>query len=499
MKINLKATDPALVKTPALIVFLGTADPADLAGRPELDGLKDIIGPRIEGGDFTPDHLNTLTLFPGLSDGPERIVLVGLGEDKDLTPGRVRAAAAQAMRVVSDLKRKSAALALFPARGCFTRQADAAEALALGALLGTYNYAELKTKDKDKKIFPDALTLVFPLDKKNQAAVKTALDQARITAKAVFKARDLGNRPANLLHPEALAEEALKIAGEAGLQAKVLDMAAAEQRGLGAFLGVAKGSSRPGRIIILEYRGGAADQKPIALVGKAVTFDSGGLSLKPADHMGAMKTDMAGGAAVLTVLAAAAEMKLKVNLVGVVPAAENMPDGGAYRPGDVLTSMSGQTIEVISTDAEGRLILADALTLVQEDYQPAQIIDLATLTGACVVALGSSCAGLMGNDDDLAGKLEHASRVSDERIWRLPLFEDYFEGFKSESADFKNSGVREGGAINGGLFLKQFIKNTPWAHLDIAGPARAEKGKPGTPAGATGFGINLLLTYLRNL
>ena len=377
--------------------------------------------------------------------------------------------------------------------------AAAAEATALGALLGTYCFSELKTKDKDKKIFPDVLTLAVPLDEKFQSGVESSLEMAVITAKAVFKARDLGNRPSNLLYPETLAEEALKIAEEAGLKARVLDMAEAGRLGMGAFLGVAKGSARPGRVIILEYQGAASSQKPIALVGKAITFDSGGLSLKPADNMGAMKTDMAGGAAVLNVLAAAAEMKLKVNLVGVVPAAENMPDGGAYRPGDVLKSMSGQTIEVISTDAEGRLVLADALTLVQKDYQPSLIIDLATLTGACVIALGSSCAGLMANDEDLATKLLEASRICDERIWRLPLFEDYFEGFKSEAADFKNSGPREGGAINGGLFLKQFIQDTTWAHLDVAGPSRADKGKPDIPAGATGFGVNLLLTYLRNL
>ena len=234
------------------------------------------------------------------------------------------------------------------------------------------------------------------------------------------------------------------------------------------------------------------------MLGKAITFDSGGLSLKDRNGMVTMKTDMSGGAAVLAVMAAAAQLKLKQNLVGIVPAAENMPDGNASRPGDVLTSLSGQTIEIISTDAEGRLVLADALTLAQ-DYKPQCMVDLATLTGACVVALGEKCAGLMGTDEDLNESLKKASRESGERIWELPLIDEYFEGLKSEVADFKNSGPRWAGSIIGGLFLKQFAGDVPWAHLDIAGTARAEKSTPDTPAGGTGFGVQLLLTWLRRM
>ena len=499
MKVNLKAVDPAKVKIPALVVFIGPEDVPALTGRPELEGLRSVVEPVLKSKDFTPDYLNVLTLFSAAGDGPERIILVGLGAKNELTPARLQAVAAKGVQAASDMLKKSVALVQPPVRGELTDQEQTAYNVMLGAILGTYQYVELKTKKKSKKVFPETLTLVGPTDKKLQPGLKSALEYARITAKAVFRARDLVNRPSNLLYPETMLEEAQKLVAETDVKISSLDMAEAEKRGMGAFLGVAKGSSRPGRIIVLEYTGAAASEKPTALVGKAITFDSGGLSLKPSENMGAMKTDMAGGAVVLAVMAAAAEMKLPINLVGVVPAAENMPDGGAYRPGDVLKSMSGQTIEIISTDAEGRLVLADALTMVQEDYKPARIIDLATLTGACVVALGPTCAGLMSTDDRLAADLETASKTSGERIWRLPLFDDYFEAHKSESADFKNSGVREGGAITAGLFLKQFINNTPWAHLDIAGPARSDKSKPGIPAGAVGFGVQLLLTYLRAL
>lgn len=494
MKVTLKSADPAGLETPALIVFLFAGDKPGLGRRPELAGLRYLIGPRLKAGDFTADHLAGLTLFPGRKTGPDRVILAGLGSEKEYNPAGLRRAAAKAARTCRDLGLKKAAMLLPPSRPGFEEAEVIAEVVALGFRLGLYDYTELKTGKKAKKKPFQSLALIR-IETKGSARIRAALKTAEVTAEAMALVRDMVNRPANFLYPEVMAGEARSLARLTGLKIKVLDMAVARRRGMGAFLGVARGSAHPGRVIILEYKGGAPRARPLALVGKAITFDSGGLSLKNSEGMVTMKTDMAGGAVVLGVMSGAARLGLKVNLLGIVPAAENMPDGMACRPGDVLTSMSGQTIEVTNTDAEGRLVLADALTLARE-YKPRAIIDLATLTGACVVALGNKCAGLMGTDQDLVKALQAAGRATGERVWPLPLFDDYFETMKSEVADFKNTGGRYGGAITAGLFLKQFTGDTPWVHLDIAGPARADKAGPDTPAGATGFGVHLLLNYL---
>jgi leucyl aminopeptidase len=259
---------------------------------------------------------------------------------------------------------------------------------------------------------------------------------------------------------------------------------------MGALMGVAQGSHQPARLIVLEHKGGGA-AKPLVLVGKAITFDSGGISIKPAAGMDEMKTDMSGGAAVVGAMCAAAMLKLPINLVGIIPSTENLPGGGAYKPGDILKSMSGITIEVLNTDAEGRLILADGLAYAAR-YKPSAIIDLATLTGACVIALGSVNTGLMSNDDKLAAKLEAASAATSEKVWRLPLDDEYGDQIKSDIADIKNIGGRGAGTITAAKFLEKFVKDTPWAHLDIAGTAWGEKAKPYCPKGATGVGVRLL-------
>jgi leucyl aminopeptidase len=497
MKIQLKTADPAGLASQALLVFLFTDDTPALTKRPELAGLKDYISPRLRKRDFTAKHLNVMTLFPEVKGGPERIVLVGLGAAKEFSPAKLRAAAAKGVQTVQELRRWEACLLLPPAPEKLLDPTILVEAAVLGAWLGQYSFAELKSKDEEAKKPLQHLTVLIP-EGAPAKAMAESLQAAEVTARAIATARDLVNRPANLIYPETLAEAAGQLARENKLKIKVMDVAAAKKKGLGAFLGVAQGSAHPGRVIILEYRGAGAGKKPVALVGKAITFDSGGLCLKSPESMGTMKTDMAGGAAVLSIVAAAAQLRLKVNLVGVVPAAENMPGGQALRPGDVLKSLSGQTVEVVNTDAEGRLILADALTLATE-YKPSHIIDLATLTGACVVALGEKCAGLMGTDQELIEALKRSSQATGEIVWQLPLLEEYFEGLKSEVADLKHTATRYGGSITAALFLKQFVGDIPWAHLDIAGTARAEKGGPDTPQGGTGFGVHLLLHYLRNL
>ncbi|MEZ4484379.1 MAG: leucyl aminopeptidase [Syntrophotaleaceae bacterium] len=307
-------------------------------------------------------------------------------------------------------------------------------------------------------------------------------------------ARDLVNEPGNVKSPAFLAEQAQVMAEELGLQCTVLDRPALEQEGLGALLGVAQGSIREPRLIVMHYRG-AGDERPIALVGKGVVFDSGGISLKPGEKMDQMKMDMAGGAAVLGTLQAAARMQLPVNLVGIVPAVENMPSGSAIRPGDILTSLAGRTIEVLNTDAEGRLILADALTYAKR-FEPREVIDLATLTGACIIALGHHAAALLGNHQGLLRQLQKAGEQSGERCWQLPLWDDYGEQIKSEVADLKNIGGRPAGTITAAAFLQHFAKDFRWAHLDIAGTAWQEKGSDYRPAGATGFGVRLLIEHL---
>jgi leucyl aminopeptidase len=276
----------------------------------------------------------------------------------------------------------------------------------------------------------------------------------------------------------------------------VLEVIEAESMGMGAFTAVARGSQEPARFITLEYNKGK-ELETIALVGKGITFDSGGISLKPSEKMERMKDDMSGAAAVLAIMQAASELQLPFHLVGIIPATENLPDGKAYKPGDILKTLSGQTVEVISTDAEGRLILSDALTYSLR-YQPRAVIDLATLTGAIVIALGDYVMGLFGNDESLLKRVEEASGKTGEKAWRMPLWDEYFENLKSDVADFRNVGTRSGGAIIGAIFLSKFVGKTPWVHLDIAGPASIEKERPYIPRGGTGAGVRLVLQLLRD-
>jgi leucyl aminopeptidase len=494
MQITLKSMNPAEYQTPALIVFLYKDDAPNLAKRAELKGLKSVIASRLKAGDFEAGYLDTLCLFPQ-DMAMERIILVGLGKAAECGPAKLRAAAAQGSRTAQGMGLTTAALMLPPVMADL-KPAAICEICALGANLGVYDFVELKNdKGKAGKLNKVMLLTSEP---KVSAALRRSAKRGMAIACGTELARDLGNRPGNLLYPETLAEEARNMAASAGIKAKVITPAAAKKMGMGSFLSVGQGSERQGRMIILEYQGAAQDTKPLVLVGKAITFDSGGISIKGREGMGDMKMDMSGGAVVLGVLKAAAELKLRVNLVGIVAAAENMPSGSASRPGDVVTSYSGQTIEIISTDAEGRMVLADALTLAGE-YKPKAIIDLATLTGACIVALGDKCAGVMGNEPHLIAALKKASDKTGEKVWELPLIPEYEDLMKSPSADMKNSGGKVGGAIYAGLFLQKFApEKVPWAHLDIAGPAINEKAAPDIPEGASGFGVQLLMNWLRD-
>jgi leucyl aminopeptidase len=335
------------------------------------------------------------------------------------------------------------------------------------------------------------LQLAVP-DKDAVGALRADLRTAGAIASGVALARDLGNRPGNHCTPSHLAEQAVALAEQhASLSTRVLEEAEMAELGMGSLLSVAAGSRQPAKLIVVEYMGAGEDERPVVLVGKGVTFDTGGISLKPSATMDEMKFDMCGAASVLGVMQAAAEMRLPANVVGIIPATENMPDGQATKPGDVVTSMSGQTIEILNTDAEGRLILCDAITYA-ERYKPDVVIDIATLTGACVIALGAPASGLFSNDDALAEALLQAGQDSGDRAWRMPLWKDYEEQLKSNFADVANVGGREAGAVTAACFLARFARKLRWAHLDIAGAAwRSGKNK-----GATGRPVPLLCHYL---
>ncbi|WP_320056126.1 leucyl aminopeptidase [Desulfuromonas thiophila] len=367
-------------------------------------------------------------------------------------------------------------------------------ALLDGFLLEGYRFERYRQPAAAAGAVP-RLTLVVPPAR--QADCAALLRQRLLVAQGVTLARDLVNEPGNVKTPQYLAEQAWQLARQtAGVRAMVYGPQELRRQGCGALLAVAQGSAQPPCLIVLEYRGGNAETAPLALVGKAVTFDSGGISLKPSENMEQMKMDMAGGAVALATLITAARLQLPVNLVAVIPAVENMPSGSAQRPGDIVRSLSGQTIEVVNTDAEGRLILADALTFASR-LQPRAIIDIATLTGACIIALGHQAAALLGRDETLLAALRQAGERSGERLWPLPLLAEYNEQIKSTVADLKNSGGRPAGTITAAAFLGHFAATPAWAHLDIAGTAWEEKGRPGQPVGATGFGVRLLLDYLQ--
>ncbi len=423
------------------------------------------------------------------------VILVGVGKPQNLDRGVLRRASALATKKARELGAETVSTALHTLVGQDLSGRTAAEAVAQGAVMGLYRFAELKTVKPDR---PDTkrFTLVESDPSKIQQVTQGA-KAGQIVGESVCFARDLTNLPANALTPFRMSEIAQSIAGICNLKVTILDQADITKLGMNAFLSVARGSHNPPRFIVLEHNQGKADLPAVALVGKAVTFDSGGISLKPGAGMEAMKGDMAGGAAVLGAIRAAALLNLPIRVVGLIPATENMPGGGASRPGDVEKSMKGLTIEIISTDAEGRLCLADALTYAKE-YSPDAIFDIATLTGACSVALGSGAAGVMG-DEKLTILLQEAGSKSGDRVWPLPLFEEYQEQIKSDVADVKNSGGRPAGASTAGCFLQRFVPDgVPWAHIDMAGVSMESKGTPETPKGAAGYGVALFVELLRN-
>jgi leucyl aminopeptidase len=375
--------------------------------------------------------------------------------------------------------------------------ADASARLALAAALRSWRYDQYRTKLKDKQ--KPTLNEVVIVGA-GVGAAKRYEERWAPVYEGVSLTRELVTEPANIIYPESFVQRVRASLDGTGVEVEVLDRAAMEKLGMGALLGVAQGSSREARLLILRWNGGGKGGQPTAFVGKGVTFDTGGISIKPAAGMEAMKWDMGGAGAVAGAIKALALRKAKANIVGICGLVENMPGGNAQRPGDVVTTMSGQTVEVINTDAEGRLVLADAVTYVQRNYKPGTIIDLATLTGAILISLGHEWAGLFSNNEELAGKLQQAGEESGDKVWRMPLAEPFDRLIDSPIADMKNVGPREGGSITAAQFIQRFIENgTRWAHVDMAGKAWSDK--PGTTyeKGATGFGVRLLDEYVADV
>jgi leucyl aminopeptidase len=445
-----------------------------------LDGQ---ISAAITNGDIIGKSGET-SLFYGKK---KRILVVGLGEKKKFDEETIRLAGGSVLKTAITKKLKTVTMELFGS----SKATLFSQALAEGIVLGSYQFLTYKTQDKE--LFEVSNASVINADTK-------AVKKGSIIASAVCFARDVENNPGNVTTPTKLANLAKEIAAEGGMKLTVFDRKKFTEMGMGAFAGVALGTGEPPKFIILEYSGGKSNDKPIALVGKGLTFDSGGISLKPPAAMDEMKFDMCGGGVVLGVMKAIAQLKPKVNIVAAVPATENLSGAKAYKPGDILTAYNGKTIEVLNTDAEGRLILADALAYISKHHKPQYMLDFATLTGAVIIALGHIATGVMGTDDKLIEKVKDSSKNTGEKVWEFPLWDEYCEQIKSEIADIKNVGApRQAGTISAGAFLKEFVgEGIPWVHFDIAGTAYNQKEKSYTyKKGASGAIIRLVLDMIQ--
>jgi leucyl aminopeptidase len=442
----------------------------------------------LKHGDMSGKTGSSLILYNVPGTKIPKILLIGLGKEKELDGKKYRAAV---RAMVYALKKMDVKSVISYLQNVSIKETDIAwnvEHFVNEVMDASYEFSDLKTINKKlKKTFDFLITI----DKKNQKIVELALKKSFALAKGIELTKTLGNLPPNICTPTYLGKKAQEIGKEHGMKIDVLDQKQIEKLKMASFLGVAKGSRQPPKFIVLQYSKGKKTQKPIVLVGKGITFDAGGISIKPASDMDEMKYDMCGAASVLGTFKTIGLLNLPINAIGIIPACENLPDGLALKPGDILTSMSGQTIEVLNTDAEGRLILCDALTYA-ERFNPDVVIDIATLTGACVIALGHHASGLYSNDDKLAKDLESAGQVSLDRAWRMPLWEDYQSQLDSNFADMANIGGRAGGSITAACFLSRFAKKYKWAHLDIAGTA----WKSGKAKGATGRPVGLLTQYI---
>ena len=490
MEFSIKSGSPEKQRSACVVVGVFESRkltlPAELLDNISGGYISDIV----RRGDMEGKAGTTLLLHNVPSTHCDRILLVGLGKEKEFREKEFASAIRTAVKVLNETGAFDASLFLteLPVRKHSITWRVRQTVIA--ALDATYKFDQFKSKKEE--IRRPLRKLTISVERRNELApAEEGLQQGLAIAEGVSLTKTLGNLPPNVCHPTHLAEQARAMASEFKLDCEILEREDMEKLGMHSLLAVARGSYQPPKLIVLSYKGSRASEKPIVLVGKGVTFDTGGISLKPGAEMDEMKYDMCGAASVLGTMQAVARMALPINLTVVVPATENMPGGNATRPGDIVTSMSGQTIEILNTDAEGRLILCDALTYA-ERFEPDTLIDVATLTGACVVALGNVATGLFANKDSLARELQEAGEEANDRAWHMPLWDDYQELLKSPFADMANIGGRWGGAISAACFLSRFTKKFDWAHLDIAGTA----WKSGADKGATGRPVPLLTHYL---
>jgi leucyl aminopeptidase len=493
---EIKISNAAIQSASADAILVGQFESADVSSGAADQALNGAISELIRGNDFRGKHNEVAALYSRGAISAPRAIVVGLGKREELSADRIRQAAAAGAKKARELGCKSIASEIFGA------ESDSAQAMIEGALLGLYRWRANHTTPADRADV-ESITLV-EADAAKIAAVQASANAGQAIAAGVYRARNMVNQSPNIMTPAGIAQAALDMAKESGVTCTVHDLEWIQSQKMTAFLSVTQGSALPPKFIEMEYKG--SDDAPIVFVGKGLTFDSGGVSLKPAEGMEDMRSDMAGSAAVVGAIEAIAKMKLPVHVVGLIATCENMPSGTAYRPADVIRARNGKTIEIISTDAEGRMTLADALDYAKE-FKPRAVIDLATLTGACVIALGENvAAGYFCNDDSLAQKVAEASRASAEKLWRLPLYPDYRDKIKTDYADMKNTGGRYGGVGGSAVFLEEFV-SYPWAHWDIAGMALDHTGaSPVSPLthpahvirGATGFGVRALVSFARN-
>ena len=483
MNIELLQKIPEAAETLIIPIFEKEAPPKELP-----QSLYSKVNQLLKTGEFEAKQGNYIVVHT--QERIKRLFLVGLGCKLKANSNILRNAVADCARL-SKQRNISSLVVMLPK--LTEEEGFIIQATAEGLMLGQYLFEKFKTEKTDRKLISKAFILA-KRTKENEAMLRLA----KVNADSVMFARDLINMPASIMTPTKLAKVATSLKSK-NMKVKILERKDMERLGMGGVLSVARGSVQPPKFIILEYKGSKQKSKPFVLVGKAITFDSGGLDIKPADGMKDMKSDMAGGATVLGILKTLQQLNLPLNVVGLIPATENMPGQDAYKQGDVVISYTKKTIEIGHTDAEGRIILADALGYAQK-YSPKCIIDFATLTGACIIALGTVAAGLFSNNSKLAEKLEKASNQTQEKVWRMPLWDEYTEMIKGDIADVRNISIppKQAGAITAAAFLKEFVGNNDWAHIDIAGPSYVDIEKGILQKGATGFGIRLLTRFLIN-
>ncbi len=488
MEFSIKALAPEKLKCDCVAVAVYASAKLSAAAQALNRSSKGKISSVLKQGDFEAKPGSALMLYDLAGVSSKRVLLVGFGTEGETGAKEYRDGVRGAVRAIAEAGVGEAALYV---ADIAVKDRDAewvTMQAAMAALESTYRFDRLKSKSRGQRKSLKRIIFGFVGESKSAGM---ALERGIAIGEGVNFARDLGNLPPNICTPGYLAEQARALGKTHKLKVTVLERREMEKLGMGSLLSVSDGSRQPPKLITIEYYGGPKKHKPVVLVGKGVTFDTGGISLKPGAEMDEMKYDMSGAGSVLGTMSAVAAMKLPLNVVGVIPATENMPGGNATRPGDIVTSMSGQTIEILNTDAEGRLILCDALTY-SERFEPAAVIDIATLTGACVIALGHVASGLFANDERLADEVLAAGQLSWDRVWHMPAWEDYQEQLKSNFADMANIGGRPGGSITAACFLARFAKKFKWAHLDIAGTA----WKSGREKGSTGRPVPLLTQFL---